>query len=600
MEMNADQHIAPGNIIGNGSTAFAYAALPRIPVYYEKRNVDTCRNNHVFDQWAGRHFCGLSEQQKTKLKNEYRRAQSLNVSERVIYLRAFDISEHYRSNLQGAGIKAQLIVASKTEALRYQGFLAELGQVKSEIIISAPGVSEGAFPGDEDLNNGVAYYWKRKQELSVSEHEYNKAVMNRFRHGIVPEILIVVDEILSGLEVPRNSVIYLARNMPLHTLSTELPHDSQMFVSKTSCASGYRLIIDYANNALNAAQPVPSTDTGMESGACAQTGDIRDIKNILELLPYYYEQLCQVFKLNECWLDIHTCALILEDTIARASFYSRLEMFSRTLKLALATDDFVMRTSRRQQKQYISDLGWCNDLYASVISRYEDSVDERSGEPGVHGSGGHDGSCANINVQQTGVSTCANVSALINEDHVPYRSTLALSDANAVVHVLVNLIPDQPAGKVILTDRHRQQVQRLVVDFNAGRITEFEYLEKASCIRDSIANLVHEDAPEMIYNNPLALACYVQIKLVLETFGLQKSVIAELTANTSLALTNIVRQNWKVRFWDDIDAQHQVMNKIDDYLYDELSKANKIAFTPDQLDSIINIIFQQAREHLKQ
>ena len=60
---------------------------------------------------------------------EVRRAEMLNKADQVIYMRAFDISAHFRQNWQGTGFKAQLVAPSKVAALKYKAFLDDIGEV---------------------------------------------------------------------------------------------------------------------------------------------------------------------------------------------------------------------------------------------------------------------------------------------------------------------------------------------------------------------------------------------------------------------------------------------------------------------------------------
>ena len=109
-----------------------------VPLLYEGRMVELEQNQAAIDIWFERHTQGLSDQQKSDLKKKYARAEMLNKAEQVIYMRAFDISEHFRQNWQGTGFKAQLVAPNKAAALRYKAFLDELGAVSSEVIIRRP------------------------------------------------------------------------------------------------------------------------------------------------------------------------------------------------------------------------------------------------------------------------------------------------------------------------------------------------------------------------------------------------------------------------------------------------------------------------------
>ncbi len=98
-----------------------------VPLLYEGRHVDMKQNKDAIDLWFERHTQGLTDKQKADLKKKYARAEMLNKAERVIYMRAFDISEHYRSTWQDTPYKAQLVAQNKVSALKYHEFLNELG-----------------------------------------------------------------------------------------------------------------------------------------------------------------------------------------------------------------------------------------------------------------------------------------------------------------------------------------------------------------------------------------------------------------------------------------------------------------------------------------
>jgi type I restriction enzyme R subunit len=49
----------------------------------------------------------------------------------------------------------------------------------------------------------------------------------------------------------------------------------------------------------------------------------------------------------------------------------------------------------------------------------------------------------------------------------------------------------------------------------------------------------------------------------------------------------IFRRNRKVGYWEDLDAQRQTMNEIDDYLYDEVKGKKQIPLSTEEMDAII-------------
>ena len=142
----------------------------------------------------------------------------LNKADQVIYMRAFDISEHFRANWQGTGFKAQLVAPNKAFVLKYNAYLNEIGVVSSEVVISPPDMREGYDETDDEVMDEVVRFWQKMMRRYGSEEEYTKQLINQFKYGGEFEILIVVDKLLTGFDAPRNAVLYLCRVLREHTL----------------------------------------------------------------------------------------------------------------------------------------------------------------------------------------------------------------------------------------------------------------------------------------------------------------------------------------------------------------------------------------------
>ena len=96
-------------------------------------------------------------------------------------MRAFDISEHYRSTWQGTGFKAQLVAPNKASALKYNAHLNEIGIVTSEVVISPPDMREGYEETDDESTDEVVKFWQKMMKRYGSEEEYTKQLINQFK-----------------------------------------------------------------------------------------------------------------------------------------------------------------------------------------------------------------------------------------------------------------------------------------------------------------------------------------------------------------------------------------------------------------------------------
>lgn len=68
--------------------------------------------------------------------------------------------------------------------------------------------------------------------------------------------------------------------------------------------------------------------------------------------------------------------------------------------------------------------------------------------------------------------------------------------------------------------------------------------------------------------------------------GCNGETCVTLSADTALAIREILQRHDKVHFWDDPDARNAAMNDIDDYLYDEVKKKTGLDLNDGQIDAI--------------
>src|SRR5690606_33145565 len=117
----------------------------------------------------------------------------------------------------------------KASALKYHEFLNDIGFVSSDVIISPPDTREGYEEVDDEPTDEVVKFWQKMMNRYGSEEEYTKQIINQFKHGDEPEILIVVDKLLTGFDAPRNTVLYLCRILREHTLLQAIARVNRLF-----------------------------------------------------------------------------------------------------------------------------------------------------------------------------------------------------------------------------------------------------------------------------------------------------------------------------------------------------------------------------------
>lgn len=563
-----------------------------VPLLYEGRLVEMSQNKEAIDLWFDRHTQGLSKEQKADLKRKYARAEMLNKADQVIYMRAFDISEHFRSSWQGTGFKAQLVAPNKASALKYNAYLNELGIVTSEVVISPPDMREGFSETDDEPNDEIVKFWQKMMKRYGNEEEYTKQLINQFKFGEDPEILIVVSKLLTGFDAPRNAVLYLCNKLTEHTLLQAIARVNRLHEGKE-----FGFIVDYASvlGELDKALTMYSAFEGFDEDDLA--GTLASINNEIEKLPGRHSDLWDLFKTVKHSKDEEAYEVLLADDELREEFYDRFSEFGKTLGIALSSEKFLTETDEKILSQYKTDLHRFQALKASVKLRYAEAIDYRDYEPKIK-------KLLDTHIQANEVLQLNKPVNIfddkmfnqVKEEHGVYQSgKTTASKADTIAHATKNVITEKMDEDPAFYEKFSKLIQQAIENFRAKRISDLEYLNSVVDIRNKVVGRVHDDIPEALSGNENAVAYFGVLKPFLEQHELTDDILESAAADTAIAIHSILEGHKKVDFWDDDDAQKQVINEIDDYLYDEIKTERGIELSLDQMDEIIERVLQVAK-----
>ncbi|MBU1057596.1 MAG: type I restriction endonuclease subunit R [Proteobacteria bacterium] len=563
-----------------------------VPLLYEGRHVEMTQNQSAVDLWFERHTQGLTKKQQADLKRKYARAEMLNKADQVIYMRAFDISEHYRSNWQGTGFKAQLVAPNKASALKYNSYLDEIGIVSSEVVISPPDMREGYDETDDETTDDVLKFWLKMMKRYGNEEEYTKQLINQFKHGSEPEILIVVSKLLTGFDAPRNAVMYLCRVLKEHTLLQAIARVNRLFEGKEF---GY--IVDYASvlGELDKALTMYSAFEGFDESDLV--GTLTSINSEIEKLPGRHSDLWDLFKTVKHSYDEEAYEVLLADDEIREEFYGRLSEFGKNLAIALSSERFLSETDDKTLSRYKADLRKFMLLKAAVKLRYAEAIDYRDYEPKIK-------KLLDTHIQANEVIQLNEPVNIfddkmfnqVKEEQGVYQTKKSTgSKADTIAHATKRVITEKMDEDPAFYEKFSKLIQQAIEDFRAKRISDLDYLSKVVDIRNKVVGKVHDDIPEQLTGKEDAMAYYGVLKPFLEKHDLNGPGLETITADTAIAIHSILETHKKVHFWDDEDAQNQTANEIDDYLYDELKTEKGIELSLDQMDEIIEKVLQVAK-----
>lgn len=565
-----------------------------VPLLYEGRHVEMEQNKEAIDRWFERHTQGLTKEQKADLKKKYARAEMLNKADQVIYMRAFDISEHYRAAWQNTGFKAQLVAPGKAAALKYHEHLKDIGYVSSEVVISAPDAREGYEETDEEPTDDVVKFWQKMMKRYGGEEEYNKQIINQFKNGEEPEILIVVSKLLTGFDAPRNVAIYLCKELKEHSLLQAIARVNRVYENKE-----YGYVVDYVGllGELDKALTMYSAFEGFDEDDL--TGALTSVNTEIEKLSQRYSDLWDVFKEIKSSGDEEAYERLLADAALREDFYQRLSEYARTLAIALSAESFIMSIDDERLKLYKADLRRFQKLRASVKMRYAETIDYRDYEPKIK-------KLLDTHIQANEVVQLnepvnifdADMFSMVKEEQAVYGKTTA-ARADAIAHATARVITEKMEEDPAFYAKFSKLIQQAIEDFRARRISDLEYLHKAVEYRDKIVTRRHDDMPAALNGNEEAMAYYGVLKPFFDQQNLPQKKRECITADTALAVQKILELNWKVQFWDDDDAKNRAIDNIDDYLIDEVKIKHGLDISFEQIDDIITRVMKvaESRSH---
>lgn len=210
------------------------------PLLYEERRPNLDVNQAAIDNWFERITQGLSDDQKADIKRKYAKRGAVYGADNRIRLIAWDIAVHFSENFKQLGktLKGQVACDSKLSAIRFKKYLDETGLVTSRVVISAPDTREGHSEVDEAELPEVQKWWA--DNVEGAPYEYERQTIEHFSMEGDPDLLIVVDKLLTGFDEPLNAVLYIDKPLKGHNLIQAIARVNRLHEEKA-----YGLLIDY-------------------------------------------------------------------------------------------------------------------------------------------------------------------------------------------------------------------------------------------------------------------------------------------------------------------------------------------------------------------
>lgn len=559
-----------------------------VPLLYEGRHVDQKVDAGALDDWFERLTARLSDEQKSDLKKKFSSSDQLNKAEQKVMRIAWDVSEHFRDNWHHTPYKAQLVAQDKATALLYKRFFDEFDMVSSEVLISGPDDREGEEDVHEESKDAVKVFWKQMMAKYGSEKEYNRQIISAFKQAEEPEIIIVVDKLLTGFDAPRNTVLYLTRQLKSHSLLQAIARVNRLFDGKDfGYIIDYRGVLQNLDEAFDLyGQLAEFERDGIDDLASA----ITDVSAESHKLRQRYSDLWDLFKTIQNRQDEEEYEQLLGDEGLRDRFYERLSAFSRTLADALSSAGFLDATPEKKIAVYKADLRFFMRLRSSVSRRYAEVVDFKEYEPRIQ-------KLVNQYVGTGEVERITDLVDIFNADAFAKevnKLTSASSKADTIAFRTKRTIHDLMQKDPAFYRQFSKLLEDAIRAFREQRLSDAEYLHKVERIAERVRNRTGDDIPAALAHRDVAKAFFGVLQEVFAARTDQASNVRDIGATISLAIDDIVQEHRIVHWTRNTDVQNRIKLAIEDYLF-ELMERENLELSFEEIDRILESVLDIAR-----
>ncbi len=357
------------------------------PLLYEERIPELNTNDEAIDAWFDRITDKLSATQRTDLKRKFSSKGQIYQVEGRLELIAHDLSDHFQ-NFKEQGLKGQLACESKASAIAYKLLLDKIGKVTSVVAMSPPDTREGHDDIDTESKDKVQNWWKENVG-SQDEKKYTDYIISEFAKADGPDLMIVVDKLLTGFDEPRNTVLYIDKPLKQHNLIQAIARVNRLHKNKQfGCLIDYRGILKELDATIEKYQDLAERTQG--------GFDIDDLKGLYSSMDTEYKKLPRLY--NELWslfasvenkqdgpalrqalsprIESIDGQLTDQNLKPRNDFYDALTAFANCMKVALQSATyFDDKSYDNKREHYKKTLKQMTQLRQQVREDAEETVD---------------------------------------------------------------------------------------------------------------------------------------------------------------------------------------------------------------------------------
>jgi len=559
-----------GNFIDKYTIDDALADNVILPLFYIGSYAKLEFDKEKVDRYIERITEGETPENKQKIQKKIQ-SQVIKDNPQRIGEIVYDIQKHFSEKFQGTGLKAQVVAPSQYSAILMQQYFEQEGSIQTAVVLSG---------SEEDENNNhkthVAQYMKKLSEKFGSQYETN--MIESFKkddNGV--EIIIVVDKLLTGFDAPRNTVLYLVKELRDHNLLQAIARVNRLYENKKSefpKTAGY--VIDYSENAENLGNAMKLF------GNVQDTKDIEhslfDMKDKIAQLERSYDELFEVFKEIENKNDSNEYIELLngeEKEKERKDFYNKFNEFKKNFSEAVVFRDFINQFEHYDM--YALDLKKMMNIKRTLAYTNADEVDFSKYKNAI----------TDVLDKYVTAEEVERLTAEINISHFAQDVSKNLDNdkarAEAMAAQMKKTINDKMESDPEFFKKFSEKIEKIIADMHAKKMKDLDAFGELQDVEKEMNAKTDNSLPTEIVNIHNAGLFYRNLKADFQAY----EVSGDNYEKAIVALATLVNKSIIVNFHNNIDSLRRLKSEIDDYIYEELGITD-IEFSKSIQDKIVD------------
>ena len=533
-----------------------------VRIMYEARLPDlNVQSPRSLDELFDAIFHEETEVDRARIRRRYANRETIAEAEQRIEMISLDIARHFKEKVRPNGFKAQVVAPSRAAALRYSRNLNDFGVRAYPIITTSAG-------------DGPEF----QEARGLNQDQVTNAFVDPTGE---PEVLVVVDMLLTGFDAPVEQVLYLDRALREHGLLQAVARVNRRFShehEKVLTEKNYGLVVDYHGVAQDLHQALDAFDWTDVQGTMTPIED--DPTSVIEAAAVRAEAHFKGRDLSDTWgcvllfaADAHTEGNFKADLFERfnhdcrqfSSLMDRILPDARALpyvdRLARLTE--IRAYVRAHYLQENPNLDW-TDIGAKV----KKLVDERIS--------------ADVRKLMEPVS-------VLDEDFEEKVASLPHDEARASVmeHAIRAYISTRLADNPVFFEKLSEQLERIIRDLRDQVIDAAEAMRQADLLKRQFH--AEEDIAAELGLSPVSFAIFELIRLG-DGDAAPGAWAEQDLKDAALALERVIRQHTGVVEWQSNPDVQRLMRRD---IKRELRPSGN--YGEPQLDELANRIVELAQ-----